>query len=89
MKIKYLVSMAGAPDRHPGDVADVDADEAGRLIEAGYAEATTDAPVSRAPTATAPEIDAMPDVETAQADHADVETAAGRGKRAPRKAVSE
>ncbi len=82
MKIKFLVSMAGDPDRHPGDVAEVEAAEASRLIEAGFAQATTEAVISRAPTATAPVI------EAAVADEGDVETAAGRGKRAPRKAVS-
>ena len=42
MKVKYLVGMAGSGYvRNPGDVADLDADEAGRLIEKGFVEKTT------------------------------------------------
>ncbi len=38
MKVKLLVSMAGAETRHAGDIHECDAAEAARLIEAGYAE---------------------------------------------------
>ena len=41
MKVKLLVSMAGAVTWHKGDLYPCDAAEAARLIEAGYAEAVT------------------------------------------------
>jgi nucleoid-associated protein YgaU len=61
MLVKLKVSRAG--DRFsqvPGDVIDVDEDEAGRLIEAGQADAcdadgkVTPAPVTREAAATTP-----------------------------------
>lgn len=47
VKVKLLVSMAGAETRHAGDLIEVAADEAARLIEAGFAEAAGQ-PVERA-----------------------------------------
>jgi hypothetical protein len=66
MKVKFLVSMAGAIDRHPDDVDHVSAAEAKSLIAAGFAEAT-DAPVGR-----------VRDLETAAASMAGVETTSGK-----------
>lgn len=46
MKIRMIVSLVGTDyARAPGDVVDVEKDEAVRLIEAGYAEAFRDEPV--------------------------------------------
>lgn len=42
MKVKLLVSMAGAETRHAGDLHECSAEEAARLIEAGYAEPVGD-----------------------------------------------
>ena len=39
MKVKLLVSMAGAEAHNAGDLFECDAAEAARLIEAGHAEA--------------------------------------------------
>lgn len=79
MKVKFLVSMVGAPDRHPGDVDVIDDAEAGRLIEAGFAAATAEPVGRKAPEATGVV------VETAADPKAGVETAAG--KRRARKAA--
>lgn len=38
MKVKLLVSMAGADARHAGDEYECGAEEAARMIEAGFAE---------------------------------------------------
>ena len=70
MKIKMLTSMSG-PDvqRRRGDELEVSADEAGRLIEAGFAEPVRGEPrekaVSRAPRekaapTSAPDTEEMP-----------------------------
>jgi hypothetical protein len=84
MKVEFLISMVGAPDRHPGDVDVIDNAEAGRLIDAGYAM-KTDKPVGRAaPEATGVVAEL---VETAKAAKRGIETAAGpgRGRKAPAK----
>ena len=39
MKVKLLVSMAGAESLNAGDIHECSAEEAARLIEAGFAEA--------------------------------------------------
>ncbi len=49
MRIKFLVSMAGAGfTRNPGDVADIEEAEARRLIERGYAQPVRGRPPSKA-----------------------------------------
>lgn len=52
-KVRFRVSMAGAVMRHAGDEALVDAAEAKRLIEAGYAEAVESASAVKAGVETA------------------------------------
>lgn len=37
MKVKLLTGMAGAESKAPGDIHECDAEEAARLIEAGFA----------------------------------------------------
>lgn len=57
MKLKMLVSMAGSDFAlSPDDVTDrFSADEAGRLIEAGFAAPAADAPTEKAVKNPAPE----------------------------------
>lgn len=38
MKVRMIVSMAGLVDREPGQIVEVSAEEAVRLLNAGFAE---------------------------------------------------